>query len=67
MFILSFFVCRHFNYNITGFCKFSHFLADSKSSAQELSNTVSFVIFGHQIWDLERFRGHPGFQVPQTG
>ena len=27
--------------------------ADSKSRAQELSNDVSFVIFGHQTWDLE--------------
>ena len=26
---------------------------DSKSRAQELSNDVSFVIFGHKIWDLE--------------
>ena len=25
----------------------------SKSRAQELSNDVSFVIFGHQTWDLE--------------
>ena len=31
------------------FCKF----ADSKSRAQELSNDVSVVIFGHQTWDLE--------------
>ena len=31
-------------------CKF---FADSKSRAQELSNDVSFVIFGHQTWDLE--------------
>ena len=29
------------------------FFADSKSRAQELSNYVSFVIFGHQTWDLE--------------
>ena len=27
--------------------------ADSKSRAQELSNDVSFVIFGNQTWDLE--------------
>ena len=40
--------------NITGFCdkkfnfcKFANFYADSKSRAQELSNDVSFVIFGH--------------------
>ena len=31
--------------------------ADSKSRAQELSNDVSFVIFGHQTWDLERGGG----------
>ena len=35
------------------FCKFAHFFADSKRKAQELSNDVSFVIFGHQTWDLE--------------
>ena len=28
-------------------------VADSKSRAQELSNDVSFVIFGHQTWNLE--------------
>ena len=51
------------------------FFADSKSRAQELSNDVSFVIFGHQTWDLERGGGqidptspaYPGFQVPQQG
>ena len=50
---------KHFYY-ITGFCdkkfnfcKFAKFFADSKSRAQELSNDVSFVIFGHQTWDLE--------------
>ena len=32
-------------------CKF--FFANSKSRVQELSNDVSFVIFGHQTWDLE--------------
>ena len=32
---------------------FSNFLADFKSIAKELSNDVSFVIFGHQTWDLE--------------
>jgi len=53
------FFCKHICY-ITGFCdkkfnfcKFPIFFADSKSRAQELSNDVSFVIFGHQIWDLE--------------
>ena len=53
------FFCKHFYY-ITGFCdkKFNfckaNVFADSKSRAQELSNDVSFVIFGHQTWDLER-------------
>jgi len=53
------FFCKHF-YCITGFCdkffnfcKFAIFFADFKSRAQELSNDVSFVIFGHQTWDLE--------------
>jgi len=53
------FFCKHFYYK-TGFCdkkfnfrKFATFFADSKSRAQELSNDVSFVIFGHQTWDLE--------------
>ena len=47
-------------YNITGFCdkkfnfcKFAIFFADSKSRVQKLSNDVSFVIFGHQTWDLD--------------
>ena len=39
--------------NKFNFCKFANFFADSKSRAQELSNDVSFVIFGHQTWDLE--------------
>ena len=69
--------CEHFYY-ITGFChkkfnfcKFANFFADSKSRAQELSNDVSFVIFGHQTWDLEGGvkltppPAYPGFQVPQ--
>ena len=30
-----------------------HFFADSRSRAQELSNDVSFFIFGHKTWDLE--------------
>ena len=49
--------------------KFANFIADSKSRAQELSNNVSFVIFGHQTWDLEGGGGlaYPGFQVPQKG
>ena len=75
-----FFFCKHFYY-ITGFCKksfnfckFAIFFADSKSRAQELSNDVSFVIFGLQTWDLEGGWGqidpppaYPGFQVPQQG
>ena len=47
------FLLAHFYY-ITGFwdkkfnfCKSENFFADSKSRAQELSNDVSFVIFGH--------------------
>ena len=56
------------------FCKFAIFFADSKSRAQELFNNVSFVIFGHQTWDLEGggvkltpHPAYPGFQVPQQG
>ena len=48
--------------------------AKSKSRAQELFNDVSFVIFGHQTWDLEGGgeltpppAAYPGFQVPQQG
>ena len=61
MYLLLFlgpFFCKHF-YNITrfwkkiNFCKFATFFADSKSRAQELSNDVSFVIFGYKTWDLE--------------
>ena len=63
MYNLSFFgqifFCKHFYYK-TGFCnkklnfrKFANFFADSKSRAQELSNDVSFFIFGHKTWDLE--------------
>ena len=55
----NFFFCKHFYY-ITGFCKkkiqfckFANLFAESKSRVQELSNDVSFVIFGHQTWDLE--------------
>ena len=32
---------------------FANFFSDSKSRAQELSNDVSFFIFGHQTWDSE--------------
>ena len=35
------------------FANLQFFFADFKSRAQELSNDVSFVIFGHQTWDLE--------------
>ena len=55
----QFFFCKHFYY-ITGFCdkkfnfcKFANFFVDSKSRSQELSNDVSFVIFGHKTWGLE--------------
>ena len=58
-FLGPFFFRKHFYY-ITefcdqklNFCKLANFFADSKSRAQELSNDVSFVIFGHQTWDLE--------------
>ena len=70
---------KHFYY-ITGFCdkkfnfcKFVNIFADSKSRAQELSNDVSFVIFGHKTWDLEGGGqidpppANPGFQLPQQG
>ena len=75
-FLDKFFFCKYLYY-ITGFCdkkfnfcKFAKFFADSKSRAQELSNDVSFVIFGHQTWDLEGGQidpppAYPGFQVPQ--
>ena len=35
------------------FANLQFFFADSKSRAQELSNDVSFVLFGHQTLDLE--------------
>ena len=56
-----YFFNKHFYY-ITGLdfaiknsilANLQFFFADSKSKAQELSNDVSFVIFGHQTWDLE--------------
>ena len=52
------FFYKHFYYTGFGkkklyFCKFENFFADSKSRTQELSNDVSFVIFGHQTWGLE--------------
>ena len=58
-FLDKFFFRKHFYYK-TGFCdknsifaNLLFFFADSKSRAQELSNDVSFVIFGHKTWDLE--------------
>ena len=76
MYNLSFFgqiFCKHFYYK-TGFCdkkfnfcKFANLFADSKSRVQELSNDVSFVIFGHKTWDLEggvKLTPPPGLQVP---
>jgi len=55
----QFYFCKHFYYvteycdKKINFCKFATFLADYKSRLQELSKDVSFVIFGHQTWDLE--------------
>ena len=53
------FFCKHFYY-ITefcdeklNFCKFANIFADSKIRAQELSNDVTFVIFGYKTWDLD--------------
>ena len=64
-FLDKFFFCKHFYY-ITGFCdkkfnfcKLANFFEDSKSRGQELSNDVSFVIFGHQTWDLEGVFKYP--------
>ena len=64
------FFCEHF-YFITGFCDKKFNFCKFASRAQELSNDVSFVIFGHQTWDLEEWvkltppPAYPGFQVPQ--
>ena len=52
------FFCKHFYY-IIGFFNFCYFFADSKSIAQELSNDVSYVIFGHQTWDLVKLGAPP--------
>ena len=57
------------------FLQICNFFAVSINRAQELSNAVSFVIFGHQTWDLEGGGGqidppppmYPGFEVPQQG
>ena len=42
-------------YNLLFFGQFffANIFTDSKSRTQELSNDVSFVIFGHQTRDLE--------------
>ena len=63
------FFCKHFAIKNSIFANCQFFFADSKSRAQELSNYVSFVIFGHQTWDLEGGGGpaYPGFQVPHAG
>ena len=52
------FSLRNHEIFIIGFCKkklFLHickfFFAKSKSTAEELSNDVPFVIFGHQSWE----------------
>ena len=42
-----------FAIKISIFANLQIFFADIKSRAQELSNDVSFAIFGHQTWDLE--------------
>ena len=68
---LDIFFCKHF-YFITGFCqnKISIFanlqksLQILKSRAQELSNNVSFFIFGHQTWDLEPTRTRVCYLCP---
>ena len=71
--LLTFFYITGFCDKKFNFCKFANFFADSKSRAQELSNDVSFVTFGHKTWDLERGvnltppPAYPGFQVPQQG
>ena len=53
--------CKHF-YILTGFfndfANLQIFFKDFKSRAQKLSNDVSFVIFGHQTWDLEGGRSN---------
>ena len=53
LFLQTFFHITGFCDKKFNFCKFANFFADSKSRAQELSNDVSFVIFGHKTWDLE--------------
>ena len=72
-FLQTFYYIAGFCDKKSNFCKFANFFSDSKSRAQELSNDVSFVIFGHKTWDLEGggqtdpSPAYPGFQVPQQG
>ena len=68
-FLLYNWILLNQNFN---FCKFEKLFAESKRRTKELSNDVSFVIFGHQIWDLEGGGqidypppAYPGFQVAQ--
>ena len=54
-YIILHFFCKH-SYYISGFCDKKFYFCkfvNSRSRAQELSNDVSFVIFGHKTWDLE--------------
>ena len=47
--------CKHFSY-ITNFEKksvFANLLISLQILTEELSDDASFVIFGHQTWDLE--------------
>ena len=53
LFLQTFYFITGFCDKKFNFCKFANFFADSKSRAQELFNDVSFVVFGHQTWDLE--------------
>ena len=50
-FLDSFYFANIFTLKLD-FAKKNLIFADSKSRTQELSNDVSFVIFGHQTWDL---------------
>ena len=53
LFFGQFFFANIFTIKLDFAKKVLFFFADSKSRAHELSNDVSFVIFGHQTWDLE--------------
>ena len=50
---LTIFFCKHLYY-ITGFCDKKFNFCKLQIRAQELSNDVSFVIFGHKTWDFLR-------------